>query len=58
MGFEPSSLPISWISLEAAQSDEAALRSVIAATGYEFLSYKSEPYQPKGLFAALKGWFS
>lgn len=31
MGFEPSSLPISWISLEAAQSDEAALRSSILA---------------------------
>ena len=38
--------------------DESALRSVIASTGYEFLSCKSEPYQPKGLFAALKGWFS
>ena len=38
--------------------DENALRSVIASTGYEFLSCKSEPYQPKGLFAALKGWFS
>ena len=31
--------------------EEQELRSVIGATGYEVTSYKSEPYEKKGLFS-------
>ena len=30
---------------------EADIKNVIAATGYEMTSYKSEPYEKKGLFS-------
>ncbi len=35
--------------------DEAALRSAIDATGYQFVSCKSEPYEKHGLFHRSKG---
>ena len=33
---------------------EADIKNVIAATGYEMTSYKSEPYEKKGLFSFLR----
>lgn len=33
--------------------DERALKTAIAATGYEIKSIKTEPYEKKGLFAAF-----
>lgn len=34
--------------------DEKTLRAAIDKTGYKVLSYKSEPYEKKGLFGFLK----
>lgn len=34
---------------------EQQLRDAVAKTGYEVVSVDSEPYEKKGLFAALRG---
>lgn len=33
---------------------EQALRDAISATGYEVVSYATEPYEKRGLFGALR----
>ncbi len=40
--------------LSEADIDEPALRAAIDKTGYKVLSYKSEPYEKKGLFGFVK----
>lgn len=39
--------------LSEADIDEKTLRAAIDKTGYKVLSYKSEPYEKKGLFGFL-----
>ena len=34
--------------------DESALKAAIDKTGYKMVSYKSEPYEKKSLFSALR----